>query len=195
VLFHAPLASSIGGRATDRTRGPPAPCHLAGTVASDRRGDHIQADAQEAVGGSPAGTADSRGWRAWLGTDGPRELRKTPDRDSAIECCNYGGVPTGNRTRVSALKGLRPDRWTMGTDRKDRRFRRTCTLTGTQRPEALHSLADSNAKGSLIRRRAGWYDRRRTAARGVARTVPPARGVSCPRRTSRTPPRTERSAP
>ena len=27
----------------------------------------------------------------------------------------YGGVPIGNRTRVSALKGPRPDRWTMGT--------------------------------------------------------------------------------
>ena len=30
------------------------------------------------------------------------------------------GVPIGNRTRVSALKGPRPDRWTMGTLRKMR---------------------------------------------------------------------------
>jgi hypothetical protein len=38
--------------------------------------------------------------------------RETPQR---IGGCKYGGVPTGNRTRVSALKGPRPDRWTMGT--------------------------------------------------------------------------------
>ena len=32
---------------------------------------------------------------------------------------NRYGVPIGNRTRVSALKGPRPDRWTMGTQDDD----------------------------------------------------------------------------
>src|SRR5256885_11397004 len=29
-----------------------------------------------------------------------------------------GGAPTGNRTPVSALRGPRPDRWTMGASRR-----------------------------------------------------------------------------
>ena len=44
-------------------------------------------------------------------------LRGEP-RAGAATSAARSGVPIGNRTRVSALKGPRPDRWTMGTSRR-----------------------------------------------------------------------------